>query len=333
MDDERFPGRAVHGGVKHWQRSLTKRPLLDFSANFNPFPPSFDWQPDPVCTSEYPDDTYHELKTALARLFGRTEDEICIGNGSAEIIRTLCHVVVRPGNKVQIPQPTFAEYELSVRLVGGRPTSERSGTVMQFLCNPNNPDGRLTQRSRVLEMAGEAGPGGPLLAVDEAFIELADPRESVAADRYDNIFVLRSLTKSFSVPGLRIGYGIGTPGLVEKMEMMRPAWSLNSYAQDFALTALRQYDQLEESRKKIAEERTRLCSALRGRGISFRPSSVNFLLLNIERDAAAVTAQMLDLGFIVRDCTSFGLPRSVRVAIRTRDENQRLVEALGQCLR
>lgn len=332
MDDNRFPGRAVHGGVKGWQRSLNQGHLIDFSANFNPFPPPFEWSPDPALASEYPDDTYHELKGALARLVGRNEDEFCVGNGSAEVIRTLCHVVVRPGNAVQIRQPTFAEYGLSVRLAGGHLADGDEKAVMQFLCNPNNPDGGLTPRSRVLEIARIAESSGALLAVDEAFIDLADPRETVAAERHDSIFVLRSLTKSFSVPGLRIGYGIGTPELVEKMEMMRPAWSLNSYALDFGLTALRHYDGLEESRRRITEERNRLCSALRNHGITYWPSSTNFVLLDLSRDASAVTAKMLDFGFVIRDCTSFGLPRSIRVAVRNRDENCRLVEALVQCL-
>jgi threonine-phosphate decarboxylase len=175
-----------------------------------------------------------------------------------------------------------------------------------------------------------AGPG--ILFLDEAFIELSDPRESLVHDVDPALFILRSLTKAFAVPGLRFGYGFGDPDLIERMEVLRPPWSVNSFAEEFALLAFQHYDRLGESRQRIAQERDWLEERIGDLGLAPLPSSANFLLVLLGEPASALAARLLEKGILVRDCASFGLPNAMRIAVRTREENEQLIEAISACL-
>lgn len=326
-----FPEKVLHGGKIKQIRTDTGRAVIDFSANLNPFTPpvSPDFSPDLL--DSYPDDRYMAVKEAISARFNRPVDEIAVGNGSIELIRVFCLATLSPGKGVKIENPTFGEYELSARLAGAHPASPGERAVVRFICNPNNPTGELLPRGDILDAVEGCGRGH--LFVDEAFIELSDPVQSVADVRDPALFVLRSLTKCFSVPGIRFGYAFGEPGLVRKVETIRPPWSVNSFAEQYALAAFRVFDLLESSRKKIARERGWLIRELSRFSLTIHPSAANFLLLTFPSDVTSLCGRLLEGGILVRDCHSFGLPDSIRIAIRTRDENRRLIEVLERCLR
>jgi threonine-phosphate decarboxylase len=331
-----FPERVVHGGTGKRRQEKTHKTVLDFSASVNPYPPEFSWEIPPGRLSVYPDDTYSELKDRIARVFHRRPEEICVGNGSIELIRVFCSVVYRdaptPRTFFQEP-PTFGEYALSAQLAGATPSGDRSGAAASFLCNPNNPTGQLRRKEDVIRQLRTTKEHGGMLFVDEAFIELADPGESVADVRDPDLFVLRSLTKSFSVPGIRFGYGFGDPALVEMIETARSPWTVNAYAEAYAMEALLHMDELAASRSAIEKERTLLVAELESLGLHCTPSQVNYILAECGRDVADLCDRLAEKGIIVRDCTSFGLPTSIRVAVRKRDENRQLIGALAACVR
>lgn len=331
MEKEIF-GRVVHGGRELWYRKRSGRPVLDFSANLNPFPPEVPWDPDPSALSSYPDDRYEALREAIGRTFGRRPEEIAVGNGSMELIRVFCRAALSPGDGFYLDPPTFGEYELSARLAGALLLEDPGRARVRFLCNPNNPTGALLPAARVRESLRQVRNSGGILFLDEAFIELSDPAESLVGERDPALFLLRSLTKAFAVPGLRFGYGFGDPELIERMEVLRPPWSVNTFAEEFALLALRHYDRLGDSRQRIGKERAWLEERLGDLGLAPLPSSANFLLVLLGEPAPALAARLLEKGILVRDCTSFGLPNAIRVAVRTREENQHLIGALAACL-
>ena len=127
-----FPKPAVHGGTGKRQRENTGKNLLDFSASLNPLPPRFEWTCDPDLISSYPDNDYSRLKECIADLFHRGTDEICVGNGSIELIRVFCSVVLSGKKSYFTPSPTFGEYDLSARLTGavtGTEPEKRNGFV------------------------------------------------------------------------------------------------------------------------------------------------------------------------------------------------------------
>ena len=324
--------KVEHGGVNQKFRDSSCDGIIDFSVNINPYPPDFAWRPNLPAILHYPDDRYQELKEALAGRIKRDADEITVGNGSVEVMRTFCHVMTPPGTHVAIEDHTFGEYAHSVQIAGGTCLGVDSRADLRFLCNPNNPTGELHMRDNVMALVESAEDSKTMLCVDEAFIELSDPAQSVADCSSPALFVFRSLTKSFAVPGLRLGFGIGNPEVVSALEAVRPPWTVNCFAESYALAALEHYEDLEESRRQIATERRWLCQRFDELGIGYHPPSANYILLETGIPASDFTSMMLSNGIYVRDCTSFGLPNSVRVAVRTREENSRLVEALSACL-
>lgn len=329
-----FPKKAVHGGKILKLRQTFGTDFLDVSASMNPFVPDVSCDFSRVELGAYPDDTYTELKCAIGRVFSREPEEICVGNGSAELIRVYCSVVLEKGDAVRIDPPTFGEYRLSVELAGGEAVSFYSARPLKlrFICNPNNPTGELFSRKDMLEQLELCRKAGTQLFVDEAFMDLSESVESLSDVSDENLFVLRSLTKCFSVPGLRFGYGFGSAELVEKIETARTPWTVNAFAEKYAIAAFEQYDKLRDSAKKIAEEKSWYCSELDRLGVTYSDSSVNYLLINLRQSAAEFSEAMLARGVVVRDCTSFGLPESIRVSIERREVNKRVLEAIRECL-
>jgi threonine-phosphate decarboxylase len=330
-----FPQRVIHGGTGKRQREKTQENVLDFSASVNPFPPKINWHCDPADLSGYPDDTYSRLKKRIGAVFSRDPDEICVGNGSIEIIRVFCSVTLGRGAGTRyffIEPPTFGEYELSARLAGAERTINPERADVRFVCNPNNPTGTLLDRTELLHTLETITHQKGILFCDEAFICLADPQESIVDIRDPRLFVLHSLTKSFAVPGLRIGFGFGDRDLVEKIEIARSPWCVNAYAEAFAMEALLHIGELADSRRGIAEERNRLASAIRGLGLTCNPSSVNFLLVDCNGDVSSLCSALAQKNILVRNCASFGLPTCIRIAVRTPEENTQLLEALQLCM-
>jgi len=298
----------------------------------NPLPPRLDPVLDPRELEYYPDDGYTLLKETIGRLFNRRVDEIAVGNGSIELIRVFCACVLSPGDHVSIPSPTFGEYEDSARLAGAGLFSGSGTPKATFLCNPNNPTGVLLPSKEVDTLLSSVAEEEGILFLDEAFIELSDPLQSMVGRRDPSLFLLRSLTKSFSIPGIRFGYGFGDPDLIARIEATRPPWSVNAYAEHYALRAFAHYHDLEQSMIYIEAERERLYSRLADLPVRVTPSQANFILVDLLTDATPVCEDLLRHGVLVRDCHSFGLPRSIRFAIRTREENSLLIEALRECL-
>ncbi len=327
-----FPEKAVHGGRIIALRQKYGPDLLDVSASMNPFLPHLpcDFRDVDLCV--YPDDTYSALKDKIGHVFSRSSDEICVGNGSAELIRVYCSVVLSSKDTVRIDPPTFGEYALSAKLAGAKVVSGRDADLL-VICNPNNPTGILQSRDEMLAHLDDCAKKNSRLFVDEAFMELAARDESISDIRSDDLFVMRSITKCFSVPGIRFGFGFGPADLIEKIETVRIPWTVNAFAEAFTMQALDHYGELVDSAEKISREREWYFARLTELGLSFAPSSVNYILVRLGRNASAFTDAMLKHGILVRDCTSFGLHDSIRISIETREKNLRVVEALRECLR
>ncbi|MFZ3058952.1 MAG: aminotransferase class I/II-fold pyridoxal phosphate-dependent enzyme [Candidatus Methanoperedens sp.] len=325
--------------------------LLDFSVNLNPLgPPKSKKLLNGVFQniSKYPDNGYPGFKKAAADSLNVLPENIIPGNGSSELIRLFAETVIGPGDKVIIPSPTFGEYEFQCRLFGAEieyidyreiTKVNPRGYKAVFLCNPNNPTGNLLRRRDVIEMAKICALSETFLFVDEAFIELSDPRESIAdiAASCDFICVLRSLTKTYAVPGLRIGFAVASPDFAGLLNNARLHWNMNSAASAVGEQLLRKnQDYIKKSLGLIRKEREWLASRLCGiRGFKPYPSDTNFILIdagNFGINSRELTARMLKRGIIIRDCASFGLENHIRVAVRKRSENRRLVEAFSKVI-
>lgn len=332
--------------------------ILDFSASINPLgsPPLED-----VVLSElknichYPDITYTDFREAAASFAGVEPENVVPGNGSSELIRIFSEVCLDDDEVALVPAPTFGEYETQSRLAGARIVKTDLGVEnpeelesvfdesllrcakAAFFCNPNNPTGRLTERSEITRLAERCEEHGVFLLVDEAFIELSDPDQSVAdlAPDMSGLVVMRSLTKSFGVPGLRLGFAVTNRELAEIMNRARIPWSISSIASAAAVHLLKNKEFLERSRQTVIKELEWLTNALRSIGLRPLGSSTNFMLVDVKGtglDSGELAERMLHEGILIRDCRSFGLDGYVRVAVRRREENERLVLAFKKVL-
>lgn len=324
--------KVQHGGAMQIKKRGCNNNILDFSASLNPYPPEIEWDPSSISISEYPDDSYTEIKESIASYFKCRPEQICVGNGSIEVIRAYFQAVLSPHENVFVDRHTFGEYGLSINLAGGELTKSLSDYRVRVICNPNNPTGSIMKKDEILAIADENYNKKRLLFIDEAFMDLSDSDETLIGADKPGIFISRSLTKSFSVPGIRFGFGIGEPELIEEIEIVRTPWTVNSYAASFCIEAVKQYDKLEESRKKIRAEKHWLYRKFQDLGIEYNPSYTNYILLKCLQPASELTDALLKYGIFVRDCTSFGLPGCIRIAVRKHEENELLLEAMESCL-
>ena len=186
-------------------------------------------------------------------------------------------------------------------LPGAEPAVNKERTDVRFICNPNNPTGTLLRQAELLNILDSVKHNNGILFCDEAFIGLADGKESLVDIRDPHLFVLHSLTKSFAVPGLRIGFGFGDRDLVEKIETARSPWCVNAYAEAFAMEALLHLGELADSRKAIAKERDRLVSAISSLDLHCYPSSVNYVLVECSREVSPLCEALARKNILVRE--------------------------------
>ncbi|ABK78598.1 threonine-phosphate decarboxylase [Cenarchaeum symbiosum A] len=340
---------TVHGGPY----SAGALPgLVDFSSNVSPAgpPPSVGRSLKGMMNrvSVYPDPASSSLRARLARYAGLRIRQITVGGGATAIIHDFCRAFLR-GRKTLVVSPTFGEYEAAARLAGARvsrfeamevgaETEKLAGAIPRggclFLCNPNNPTGELLSKEQVGRLVRAAARRSALVMVDECFIELSrKPRESILdmAGRLSNMLVLRSLTKSFGLAGLRVGYAAGPQGIIDVLEKVRIPWSVSGPAQDMAEAALSCTSHLVSARKMIFKEAGFLRRGISGiDGFECLDTSANFMLVRTRLRGSAVRDRLIKRGILVRDCSSFGMDgHYIRIAVRTRRENKMLVEALG----
>ena len=334
--------------------------FLDFSANINPLGP-----PETALAAaaralkgeagRYPDLDYPELRTALAGYLGVPSEKVLPTNGGAEAL-FLAARAARERNeadvrrKAIILEPTFSEYAAAARAAGFEPVrvvARRSETDFRldlavvdnalnehtaglvFLCNPNNPTGDATPCEDVLRAAERVRSVGAALVVDEAFTDFV-PEVSVTPEVDGSLFVARSFTKFFAMPGLRLGCLVAlNPGHIRAFQ---PSWSVNAVAAVVGIAASKDGAYAETTLAEVARSRTALLRALRTLpGVVAYPGAANFLLVHGPR---WLPDKLAHRRILVRGCEPFrGLgPEFFRVAVRKKEENERLVEVLRSLL-
>ncbi|MFH1797802.1 MAG: threonine-phosphate decarboxylase CobD [Candidatus Omnitrophota bacterium] len=344
----------LHGGNIHKAERDGRKKVLDFSANINPLGiPSVVKEKvyknfDKVL--HYPDPEAEDVTGKIAEYLGIEKKNILIGNGSVEFIYLLMNVY-RP-RTVLIPVPVFSEYERAARNAGSKvyflrlkekhnfkmsPVRPREADII-FAANPNNPTGNfIAENFKEIEKAA-----GRLIIVDEAFMDFVEKQKKYSlvqkAVKNKKIIVLRTLTKFFAMPGLRIGYVVAHENIIRKLKAYQTPWSVNSLAQLAAEKVLDDRDYIRKTHELIQKERTFLYGALgKIAGIKTYPSVVNFILIKIERKditSKVLRECLMKKGILIRDCGNFrGLSdKYIRVAIRSRKENLKLISALRKVM-
>jgi threonine-phosphate decarboxylase len=357
---------TVHGGDVYdaaRRMGISVEQIIDFSASINPLGLSPRVKQTIRRTmnrlQHYPEPYSSELERTVANHLGVDPESVIAGNGSTELIYLIPRVL-RP-EKVIILEPTFKEYERACRMSGAgevvafglnsdtmfdvspdtfvrtlaTTTDTAPGRTVVFLCNPNNPTGRLLSRSDVIGIADAAAERACYFVVDEAFIDYC-PQESVSLCSVENpyLIVLRSMTKFYAMPGIRIGYCIVHPSLSARLREQKEPWTINTLAQAIAVAALQDRDFEEESLRLMAKEKRFMENGLSRLDISFIPSVANYYLLKHPL-AAQIRHGLREKGILVRDCSTFaGLDETyLRVAVRSRKENLLLLTEMARICR
>lgn len=349
-----------HGGdVYHLARTLglDLSELLDFSANINPlgFPPAIAGAVQQSLREivHYPDRRCLELKKDLAAYHGLRPEEILVGNGSTELIY-LAARALRP-RQALIVAPAFSEYEHALKVaqvpVEFQVTTEAQnftldqpldprGTDLVFLANPASPSGALLPPDLLLESAAALDAAGAYLLLDEAFndfVEEASLKPHLA--RFPRLLILRSFTKFFAIPGMRLGYLLAAPEVIELLAAVQEPWSVSTPVQAAGRACLQDLGYMARSRTLVGQEREFLLQGLSSLpGLQPFPSAVNYLLVKLTRPdwtAARLQKDLLAHKIVIRDASNFrGLDeRFFRIAVRRREENQRLLKALEHFLK
>lgn len=351
----------MHGGnLRKAQETYGLKNFIDLSANINPFgPPPGVWgslQESLKDIVSYPDPESFALRTALSSQFGQPIDEIMVGNGAGELIFTIVNAL-KP-RKVAIPLPTFSEYERAARSVGAEVCyiplgaegwnkyhfSDKQwldylkGCDLLFLCSPHNPTGSVLQLETLEQILKLTKEIDCKILFDESFFDFLPEELRKSARSYlttnEHLIVLYSLTKFFSLPGLRLGSVFASETMLTQFEQYRDPWSVNVLAQSAGIAALQELKFSNEVREKIKESRAYFYREFESSGFTnlrLLPTSVNFSLIEIINSSTTELIRHLgNNGVLVRDCRNFaGLSGNfIRVAIKGIPAMQKLIEAL-----
>ncbi len=344
---------------------IKREDIIDFSSSVNPLGAS-EKALNAARNSfgqiiNYPDSTSAALREAIANHYGGiTKDNVIVGNGSTELIYLLADAFLREGDLAVVPAPSFGEYESAVCRAGEKTKHvqltkdfhvdpkrfNRALTArvkIAYFCNPNNPTSILTPPHVLAEVFERALQKSILVFLDEDFLEFVHEGEKYSfigrLNEFPNLFILKSFTKIYGLTGLRVGYGIASKGIIDILRNAKIPWNVNCLAQTAAIAALNDKEHLEKTLALITEEKTYLLNKLSKIDcVKVYPPDANFIFIDIRKSgytSANLKAGMLSQGFLIRDCSSFaGLDNYfVRIAVKTRHENERMLKALQKFLR
>jgi threonine-phosphate decarboxylase len=349
----------THGG-NIWkiakENSLRPEDIIDFSASINPLglSPKAERAIQEAISllGHYPEPGAEAMRAGLASYHNLPQENILAGNGSTEFIYLMPQIF--GPKKAIIVEPAFSEYRNSLESFSCKLTSfstkEDEGFVpditrlysmlengydVVYLCNPANPSGVLLSRKDVLDVACKCLEFGTILVVDEAFIDFAE-EESVKRDAVimDNLIVIRSMTKFFSMAGLRLGYLIANQRFMKRFEAAKPPWSANTLAILAGIESLKDVNHINMTREWLQQEMPLLIKGLNSIPfLKIYPSRVNYILVKILLHgitAKYMQEELLKSGILIRDCGNFiGLGSSfLRIAVRNKEENSFLLDSL-----
>jgi threonine-phosphate decarboxylase len=308
----------------------------------------------------YPDPNPVEFKEKIAQYVGHgvEEENIILGNGSIELIYAITEILPTKFNAV-IPVPSFSEYEKAALRVGGEVVfvqlpedfsldNERikkavtDDTKIMCICNPHSPSGTLYSKESVLDLVRFCQKRDITFSIDENYIEFAEKGEDTTLagmiKEYENLFVIRSVTKFYGMAGIRFGYGIATKNLINNLENVSLPWSINGLASFATLAAFNDTEFIENTKTTIAKERAQLTKNLNEiEGLHVYPSVTNFVLVKIQNRKISSTKLKELLAkerMLIRDCCTFtGLDDSYfRITVRSAKDNQKLVETIKRLI-
>lgn len=328
----------------------------DFSVNLNPlgFPSEVQWvlTEAAIHANKYPDIYHEQLVKDTAELFDVRQEEIVYGNGASELIMAICHAF--SPKKAMLITPCFLGYERCLKGASHNCEIINYGLLEEddfnltdafleslssvkpqllFLTNPNNPNGLTVKKELLEKIVKVCESQGTILVIDECFLPLTGREKELSlASRIrgcKGVIVIRAFTKSFAIPGVRLGYAIcSRKTIADDIKMHLPEWNLSIFAQMAGVQCLKQLDFINEAAELINRERSFLSMELTNLGFKVYPSDANYILF--KADNLDLKEKLLEYSILIRECDDFtGLDKGYyRVAVRNHNENSGLLTAL-----
>ena len=355
--DSYVPGRSQDEIASDF--NLRKEDIIKLGSNENP------WGPSPKAMkaiedeiksiNRYPESQLKELVSEIAKYAGVKDSQVIIGgDGADEIIDVLAKTFIDEGDEFIVPLPSYMYYEYLLQQYGAKPVYAKwnlekneldvdsifdaitDRTKMMFLCSPNNPTGTLIDKEVLIDIASK----NPeiLIVIDEAYFEYSEVTNRDLINEFDNIFIIRTMSKVLGLAGMRIGYGLACEEIIEYMHRIKPVFSLTRLSFVAALNTFKDTEYIEDSIKKGIESRQYLYDEVsKIDGLHVFPSKSNFMLIDVRKTgftASELALELMKNGIIVRDCTSFkGLDEYwIRISICTLEEDKKFIEILKEVL-
>lgn len=342
--------------LEELERTLALEGLVRLSANESPLGPS----PTVIEALRrearrahlYPDGGATALRAALARSLGVEPEWLIVGNGADEVVTFIARAALDPGDEVLIPDPSFEPYATEAALGGATVVrSPLAGyhtdlddmrrritprTKLVFVCTPHNPASTMVRGGMLLRFIEGLGEDPPVVVVDEAYRDFCDdpdtPDGVALLRRFPTVIAMRTFSKIAGLAGLRVGYAIARPEVIDRLNRVRAPYNVNRFAQVAAVAALEDPTHLKRTRSLVLAERPRLLAALEARGAPAAPSQANFLLVRAGEQAGPLRQALMKAGLLVRDGVAVGFPGHLRIAIGTPEQNDRLLEVWARVL-
>jgi len=298
--------------------------------------------------NRYPDPQSNELRNTIASYLGVAKENVFVGNGSDELI--LYILLTFKSNQVVFPTPTFAMYKILAQITNSTvkeiPLTDefelndeeilkltRNSHSIVFIAYPNNPTGNCFSKEKVLRIVEESR---GLIIIDEAYFEFSKETFLSLIDSYDKVVILRTFSKAFGLAGLRIGYMVANPDIVNELFKVKLPYNLNSFSQSAAICAMENFRYLLQPQiNKIIAQREKLYSFLKGiNGIIPYSSSANFILFKtLNVPANTLFSELVEEGILIRNLNKDGIPNCLRVTIGTEEENNTFMERIDSICR
>ena len=346
------PGKPIDD-VK---RELGLKSVIKLASNESPYGPS-----PKVCAAiaqaarsvnRYPDSGCYYLRKALARHVGCGEDHLIFGNGSDEVIIAAIRAFVGEGDEVVMARPSFLIYDIATRVVGGRVKAvplqnfcyDLDGmaravgprTKIVFIANPDNPAGTYIPAVDLTRFLKRINPD-TVVFLDEAYYEFIKEKDYPDSVRllaeFPQLIISRTFSKMYGLAGLRIGYGIAWPEMIDVLSRVCEPFNVNALAQAAALACLKDKAYYRRIALEIEAQRKTLFQGLASMGLDYVRTYTNFILIRVPGQASDVCRGLLHKGVIVRDMRAWGIENYIRVTIGTPAENKRFLKALSSVLK
>jgi histidinol-phosphate aminotransferase len=334
-----FIKKSLQELVPYHANHIIKGIKLDANENAYGLPSPLKEKLQTLDIHRYPDTDSTALLEKLASIYEVATQNVVCGVGSDQLIDCLLRAVLEEGDKVLCPDPSFSMYKLTTKINGGTyvplPLEEDFSYSTEayieaikthqpkvtFICNPNNPTGSYLSQQHIRTIA-DLGIG--IVVIDEAYGEFAKESAASLVKEYDNLVVLKTFSKAYALAGARIGYGIGSPAVIDAICRVKPPYNVNVFSQEAALLVLEHQALFDESIQKLCQNRESLYEGLKELGLGVYPSLANFLWVESE---LALDALLEKEEIYIRKLAYNGKPY-YRITVGTEEENKTLLEKL-----